>query len=651
MTDKVLSGLMWSIPLLAWIALRSFLGDVWLDLFNNPSISDVERYWIQRTAIASDFIAAVFILGVVLILYRNRLFARLPAVAPILLTIVMLAIMVLRDGSRLWPYFGQHDAFVVLQSADVVVVVSLMIGTVLCALAAFSPAGLGRRRMPVWRQGEIVRADGGNFGSADWMPIKDAKKLLPDKGGIVLGEAYRVDETSVRDVGFRPGDPKTWGKGGKTDLLEYHCDTSSTHGLIFAGSGGYKSTSVAVPTLVRWPHTIITLDPSTELAPMTRSIREKMGRHVVVIDPSSPAESGFNVLDWIDPESAEADDNIAAVVQWISGDDQKRGPSDDGFFQSQGRSLITCLLSDMVFDPKLTPVKKNLMTFRKRLTESEGAVKERLAEIHKTSASYQARDLAGSLMDMKADETFSGIYANATDQTKWLSTRNYAELVSGDHFSTRELMAGNLDLFINIPLKTLISTPALGRVIVGAILNAVYEAQGQIPHRFVFLLDEVFRLKYMEALETARDAGRKYGITLVMIYQSLAQLEEQFRKTGKRAWYDSAAWRSYAAVKDTETAKELAEVCGTYGVIQTSENRSRGTQRQPGQLLTRDSRNQGENTSEMKRSLITVDEILHDMRSDEQILILPGERPIRCGRAIYFRRNDMKDLVEESNFA
>ena len=119
-----------------------------------------------------------------------------------------------------------------------------------------------------------------------------------------------------------------------------------------------------------------------------------------------------------------------------------------------------------------------------------------------------------------------------------------------------------------------------------------------------------------------------------MLYQSLGQLERQCGREGKRAWYDSAAWRAYAAVKDPDTTKEFSEVCGSYGVIQTSENRSQGSQRQPGQLLARDSRQKGENVSETKRALITVDEILHDMRVDEQILIIPGGRPVRCGRAI-----------------
>ncbi len=652
MTDKLATGLMWGLPLIVWVALRTFLGDVWLDLYSTQGVSNTERYWLQRTAIASDFLAALFVLGVVLILYRKRLFARLPAVAPILLTAVALLVMVIREARRLWPYRDQYQLTELLAAADAVVVLSLMVGTILCAVAAFSPAGLGRRRLPFWRQGQVERAKSGNFGTADWMPISEARKRLPNEPGIVVGEAYRVDQDKAAKRPFNPKDRGSWGKGGTAPLLEYQCDTSSTHGLVFAGAGGFKSTSIAVPTLVRWPHSIITLDPSNELAPMTIAARKKMRRDVIVVSPNDPESSGFNVLSWIDPETPEADDNVASVVQWIAGDDQMRaGGGDNHFFISQGRALVTCLLSDLVFDPYLPESQRTLRTFRERLTESETAVKERLAEIHENSASYQARDLAGSLMDMKADETFSGIYANAADLTKWLSTRNYADLVSGSAFTTQQLVAGNLDLFINIPLKTLDSTPALARVLVGALLNAVYEARGDVPHRFVFLLDEVFRLKYMAALETARDAGRKYGITLVMLYQSLGQLERQFGKEGKRAWYDSAAWRAYASVKDPDTAKEIAEICGTYGVVQTSESRSAGTQRQPGHFLARDSRNQGENVSETKRNLVTVDEVLHDMRADEQILVVPGGRPIRCGRAIYFRRDDMVDKVKESAFA
>lgn len=55
-------------------------------------------------------------------------------------------------------------------------------------------------------------------------------------------------------------------------------------------------------------------------------------------------------------------------------------------------------------------------------------------------------------------------------------------------------------------------------------------------------------------------------------------------------------------------------------------------------------------TSLHKRALIMPDEIINTMRRDEQILCVPGIEPIRCGRAIYFRRDDMKKLVKENRF-
>ena len=41
----------------------------------------------------------------------------------------------------------------------------------------------------------------------------------------------------------------------------------------------------------------------------------------------------------------------------------------------------------------------------------------------------------------------------------------------------------------------------------------------------------------------------KYGITLQLLYQSVGRIIEQWGEAGKRAWYESASWRGYAAVK------------------------------------------------------------------------------------------------------
>jgi len=46
--------------------------------------------------------------------------------------------------------------------------------------------------------------------------------------------------------------------------------------------------------------------------------------------------------------------------------------------------------------------------------------------------------------------------------------------VSGGSFSTDELAAGTMDVFINLDLKTLENHPGLARLIIGSLMNAIY---------------------------------------------------------------------------------------------------------------------------------------------------------------------------------
>ena len=44
-------------------------------------------------------------------------------------------------------------------------------------------------------------------------------------------------------------------------------------------------------------------------------------------------------------------------------------------------------------------------------------------------------------------------------------------------------------------------------------------------------------------------------------------------------------------------------------------------------------------------------EVMQDMRADEQIVFVAGRPPLRCGRALYFRRKDMIGLVGPNRYA
>jgi hypothetical protein len=134
-------------------------------------------------------------------------------------------------------------------------------------------------------------------------------------------------------------------------------------------------------------------------------------------------------------------------------------------------------------------------------------------------------------------------------------------------FRTRNLLSGKLDVFINLPLKVLQSSPQAARVILGALLNVVYEARGQINGRMLFLLDEVARLGYMGILETARGTGRKYGINLCLLYQSMDQLTQSWGPQGRQAWFDAAYLRLFSHIQDYEAADYLSKACGEFTAL------------------------------------------------------------------------------------
>ena len=593
------------------------------------------------------------VMGAGVFLHRIRAGSRPMALAGIAGMAATALLTAWPEWVRLRPHFGTpgYSPLVLLNEASFPHKFAVVAGL----LMAFIGFCVATRARPIGSQPgpSLLRGSSDNFGHADWLTMPRALKLFPGPdpayGGLVVGEAYRVDQDRAAKRGlFDPADRRTWGMGGRAPLLVDPCRSAATHALVFAGAGGFKTTSAGIPTLLTWTGSAVVLDPSREMGPMMQGHREQaMGHQVVTLDPFQAGACAFNVLDWIDTSSPAAETHVDAVVGWISGESRTDAGSSK-FFGGRGRALIRCLLADMLWDPDLPADQKTLRTLRRRLVTPEDEMRELLGRIHQHSHSPKARDLAGTIKGA-VKETYSGIYQNADEDTAWLSTGAFADLVSGASFKTRDLTGGKLTVFVQIPLHVLQNTPALGRVVIGALLNAVYDADGALKGRVLFLLDEVARLGYMQVVETARDAGRKYGITMMLLYQSLGQLVGQWGREGKQAWYDSTAWRLFATVQDPDTARELSAMCGEYGVVSTSMGDTEGSQSR-GAMGASSSSGRSENRSEVKRALIKPEELMQDTRADEAFVVMRGSPPLRCGRAIYFRRPEWDGLVGDNRF-
>lgn len=483
----------------------------------------------------------------------------------------------------------------------------------------------------------------GIYGSSNWMKMSaNAAKLFPEDGEVVIGERYRPDLDIVAGIDLDPKDPATWGKGGKSPLLTFKMNFDTTHMLFFAGSGGYKTTSNAVPTGLRYTGPVVGLDPAGEITPIVVEHREKaLGREVFVLDPND-LTTGFNVLDWIG-DSIRKEEDITNVAHMLLNDSVKVDSSTGSYFQNQAHNLLTGVLAYVLLDPAFTG-HRTLRGLREILSLPEPSLLKKLRGMQTDSPSSFIRETLGVFVNM-TEQTFSGVYSTAAKDTQWLSLPYYASMVCGKSFRSNDLAKGAFDVFINIPGETLKASPGIGRVIIGALLKGMRQADGSFDKRTLFMLDEVDLLGYMKALDEARDRMRKYGVTLMMMYQSVGQIERHFGTTGAEEWFEGAALVSYAAVKSMKTAKRVSEACGETTVEAKSSSKSGGLFGSRGTARATESKNY------QRRPLITPAEITQTMRKDEQIIIVQGQMPLRCGRAIYFRREDMRQEAGENRFA
>ncbi len=597
-------------------------------------MSGETQYWFLRTSPVPVLLFGP--LAGLLTVWALPLHRRRPiAMASFMCFLLVAGFYALREVARLSPYVerGALSWDQALSFLDIIAVASATVGFMAAAVAA---------RISSVVPEPVKRAKHGTFGDADWLPMAAAARLFPDDGEIVVGERYRVDKELVHALPFDPNDPSTWGRGGNAPLLTYKQDFDSTHMLFFAGSGGYKTTSNVVPTALRYTGPIICLDPSTEVAPMVVEHRRRaLRREVMVLDPTNPI-MGFNVLDGIET-STKKEEDIVGIAHMLLSESVRFESSTGSYFQNQAHNLLTGLLAHVMLSPEFEG-RRNLRSLRQIVSEPETSVLAMLRDVQEHSASAFIRETLGVFVNM-TEQTFSGVYSTASKDTQWLSLDNYAALVCGNTFKSADIAGGKKDVFLNIPASILRSYPGIGRVIIGSLINAMIEADGAFQRRALFMLDEVDLLGYMRVLEEARDRGRKHGITMMLFYQSVGQLEHHFGKNGATSWIEGCAFASYAAIKSIETATNISKLCGVMTVEVKGDSRDVSFSTKNG------SPRKSENITYQARPLILPHEVTQTMRQDEQIIIVQGHSPIRCGRAMYFRRKDMNKAAKPNRFA
>lgn len=519
------------------------------------------------------------------------------------------------------------------------------------ALAAAVPFAVAVRLMIARRGGldmrpfggrrvgrKIVRGASDNHGHAAWASDALAASIFPlrpqpEYGGLIVGELGRVDLGPVARMPFNSRDPKTWGFGGTAPLMYDHCEIRSTHAALVGGSGTFKTWRL-IAAVLGWERSLYCMDPAGEIGDRCKDDLIYRGRKVVTL---SAGGSGPNVLDGIDPNDPEAETYVDAILGRLMG--PTTGDAKEDKFKQWGREILKAFLCHLIWDQTIPADLKNLRTLRRALEGGDETIRDRLRGIALTSPSEVARSLASTWFD-KVKETFDGALLNATGATAWLAGDAYAGLVSDGAYRMSELPEGNLAVFCQVSQFVLDNNPAVARVLTGCHIDAMIRADGAVNGRVWFAVDEAVLMGNDKSLVTALNQGRKYGITLWLLYQTVSQIARMWGEQGLEEFFGSLAWVGYTGFASVKSAKEMSERLGTHAVRATSAGKNRGTS---GKLLEVGSTSRGSNTSEheVSRLLAMPYELLSDMRDDETLTVVAGKPVIRHGPALPFRRPEM----------
>jgi len=454
-----------------------------------------------------------------------------------------------------------------------------------------------------------------NYGTAafapQWNIVPNA--YYPFKG-VFFGKSSLPEIAERTELADDPGAPV--------------CAFPEHHTLIVARTRTGKGTRVIIPTLLRYLGSMIVIDPKGENAAITARARKlSLQSAVHILNPwgllgARFTKRGFppatyNPLDVLDRN----DPNAVAIAQTLASTISPTWAGDkDKFWSGSAANVIAAVLLWITDQPGET---KTLARAREILSLSRKQFTEQFMTKMAASRAFDGaiKEMISPYLDL-ADETYSGIFANISEATKFLSDPQVKVSTSTSSFSMADLLSGLTTVYVVIPPERVDTQKTWLRLLITA-ATATFK---QIPvegrenkHRTMFLIDEFPALGRMPDLPRDIATMSGYGVDYTLIVQGLDQLKDQYNESAG-AILSNCAYKWFCNVNDLESAKYLSESLGQKTVQTKGKSSSKG--------VSAGGETAGESTTlgEAARNLMNPDEIL-TLGRNAAILLNPTTRP------------------------
>ncbi|MEJ1960019.1 MAG: type IV secretory system conjugative DNA transfer family protein [Gammaproteobacteria bacterium] len=399
------------------------------------------------------------------------------------------------------------------------------------------------------------------------------------------------------------------------------------HTLIVARTRSGKGTRVIVPTLLRYRHSVLAIDPKGENAIITALYRrDALDQQVHVVNPWNVLEQEFkaqqmtpfatlnplDVLDRHDPNSVAIAQSLAATICPAAA----RG--DDQFWRGSAAGLVAAVFLWLADQPD---ERKTLARMREIVTKTRKELTDKFLIPMSASEAFDGaiRELATVFIDMP-EATYGGIIANIAESTRFLSDPQIKTATATSSFSMRDLATQDTTVYLVIPPDRIETQGAWLRLVLASAMHAFKQtpAAQRGQRRCLFLIDEFPALGRIDDIprDIATMAG--YGLDFALVMQGLDQLKAAYGDSANTI-IGNCAFQWFCNIRDLDSAKHLSEVLGQK-TVRTKTTSESPDEDAPG------GKSESTTHGEMGRALLTPDEIMN-LGPIIAIAVHPHDRP------------------------
>jgi type IV secretion system protein VirD4 len=431
----------------------------------------------------------------------------------------------------------------------------------------------------------------------------------------------------------------------------YLRDCGNTHVLVFAPSQTGKGSGIVIPTLLKWPHSVLVHDVKIENWNLTAAARKRMGQVCLKFEPASaePGLARFNPLAEVRLRTPYEIGDVQNIVKILI-DPQGFGPPDhweragseafEAFILHtlyEGREPTLAGVADLLFDPERT-VNETMEHLMRAEHDPTGAMgwKDRRGNPTRTHR-FIAGGMRG-LLDIAEKERssiisevkgFLGIYRDPV----------VAANTAVSDFRIEDLVNYRrpISLFIAVSLAHQKRMRPLFRLMLTQILNRLTERLNFVDGRAVpagkrpllLMMDEFATLGRLDMFAESLSLIAGYGIKACLITQDMKQIYKAYGhdETITSNCDTRVAYRP----NSLETAQLLSNVIG-----QTTVRHEHRTVSGPHATVSQ---------PELGRPLLAPDEAMR-LGDSEALIFTGGLPPIRATKLRHFRETLLRALVK-----